>query len=173
MHPVNHIASLMKQHNIFLKAGCVDNRINKQLKASGHFEFGDLRKIVEFNNPLESQRVLKLWAEGEEVKGWANYWNYLYKNILKQSVEDEKIKKAVLFIRFEDLCGDSESTIDKIFKHCQLENSNFSEIKAKYSSRLSLPEYYQHDFNTNEINDILHATHEVSLNFNYDINNYN
>jgi hypothetical protein len=172
-HPVNHIASLMKQHKIYLDAGARDARINKQLKASGHFEFGKIRKIIEFDNSNEANKILDLWNNGDEIKGWARYWNYLYRNILEQVESSTEIKKAVCFVKYEDLCINSEPTIDIILNHCQLDNSNFKQIKAKYTTRLSLPQYYQIDFNRREIEEIIQLTQEVATRFNYDINNYN
>ncbi len=172
-HPVNHIASLMKQHKIYLDAGNKDKKINKQLSASGHFEFGAIRKVIEFGSPEDSQKVLNYWSNVEEIKGWSIYWNYLYKSLIEQVESSIEVKNAVLFIKYEDLCIDSDTTIDNILNHCQLDNSNFNEIKAKYSSRLSLPKYYQPDFNSSQINEIIQITQEVGSKFDYTNNNYN
>ena len=172
-HPINHIASLVKQHNIYLKAAAANPKIDGQLAASGHFEFGNIRQIINMNDSDYFNKVTELWKSKQEIKGWAHYWNGLYQaaNQLKQ--KSSQLNNAIMFIKYEDLCNQSEQTIDDIIHHCQLDNTQFSTIKKHYSKQLTLPNYYKIPFNSHEISEILNITQTVSEKFGYNADNYN
>ena len=170
-HPVNHIASLTKQHKHYLEAASKNSKINKQLIASGHFEFGTHRHIVNFNDTTYAQTVLKCWNNKQEIAGWSHYWQGLYQQVYELKHRNEKFNHAIQFIKFEDLCTHSEKTLTDIFQHTRLNNTKA--IISKYKNRLSLPKYYQLSFNQEEINTILDITQTVSDIFGYNKNNFN
>src|SRR5262249_57886780 len=73
--PVGHIASLVRQHQRFSQAQRQHPRALAQMQRSGHFEFGLGRRPM---NPGDTDRVRdieRVWAAGEEVRGWARYWS--------------------------------------------------------------------------------------------------
>jgi hypothetical protein len=73
--PVGHVASLMKQHRLFCAEESRDPKVLAYMQRAGHFEFGlDLRPI-NFGDLDIVTRVQKLWAAGDEVRGWAAYWS--------------------------------------------------------------------------------------------------
>lgn len=169
-HPVNHIASLMKQHEIYLNAAKNNSQIDRQLAASGHFEFGNLRKIVQIGKIQYAQNVKHLWQSKDEIKGWATYWLGLYNAVLELQ---KHLPNSIKFVKYEDLCNNSDAKIVEIFNFCQLQSNNVERIKETFSAKLSLPKYYKIPFNQDEINQILNITQTVSSNFGYNAENLN
>lgn len=153
-NPVNHIASLIKQHRFFLKADAENPRVATQLALSGHYEFGPKRSAVNLGNDGQHQAITNAWAEGHEVEGWALYWAASYQFLLDQVRVNEDLAQATLFIAYEDLCDHSEQTIDSITAHCALEPDVFADVREYYCEHLSVPEYYQPDFSSEEIDKI-------------------
>ena len=172
-HPINHIASLVKQHNIYLKAAKDNQKIDGQLAASGHFEFGNNRQIINMPGSDYSDKVAELWQHNKEVQGWAHYWQGLYASIDELKHKNPQLNEAIQIFKYEELCHNSEQTIDDIINHCQLEEADFLKIKKSYDKELSLPNYYKIPFNTDEINEILNITQTVSEKFGYNADNYN
>ena len=172
-HPINHIASLVKQHNIYLNAAIDNPKIDGQLAASGHFEFGKIRQIVNMNDSDYYENVTNLWEAGDEIKGWAHYWAGLYQAIKQLKQKSPELDACIKFIKYEDLCRQSDPTIDEIITHCQFNETLFTDIKKQYADQLSLPQYYEIPFNHKEIKEILNITQTVSDNFGYNADNYN
>jgi len=172
-HPVNHIASLMKQHEIYKKAAQNNNRVDSQLAASGHFEFGNLRQIINMDHSQYKERVLNLWEKNQEIKGWAHYWQGLFDAVSKIKKQSKQLDNAIKFIKYEDLCLLPKNTIGDLLQHCHLDESGFSPHLSKYEEKLSLPRYYKITFDQEEINEILQITQTVSEKFGYNKNNYN
>ena len=154
-NPVNHIASLIKQHNFFLKADAQNPSVAHQLALSGHFEFGPKRNAVHLGNDEQHQSITNAWAQDREVEGWALYWAASYQYLLNLARTHGDFENASLFISYEDLCVHSEKTIDIVTDHCALELEVFTSVRAYYCDHLSVPEYYQPDFSPQEI-DIIH-----------------
>jgi len=150
-NPVNHIASLIKQHKFFLKADAENPRVARQLALSGHYEFGPGRSAVHLGDDKQHQAITDAWADGREVEGWALYWAASYQFLLDQARSHEGFAQASLFISYEELCGHSEEVIDSITDHCALAADVFSDVRAHYCEHLSMPEYYQPDFSTEEL----------------------
>jgi len=149
-NPVDHIASLMKQHGFFLQAQAEDFRVARQLALAGHFEFGPNRRAINLGNDELHRAVNEAWAEGREVDGWARYWAETYRFLLDQARTHRHFARASLFVCYEDLCGLSGQTIDHIIAHCRLEPRVFAAIHAYYCDHLRLPEYYKPNFTAEE-----------------------
>lgn len=166
-NPVNHIASLIKQHKFFLQAGAENPRVAHQLALSGHYEFGPKRSAVHLGNDEQHQSITDAWSEGREVEGWALYWAASYRFVLDQARSHEDLAKASLFISYEDLCSHSEETIDHITDHCALDPGVFAEVRAYYCEHLSVPEYYQPDFSPAELDIIQRICEPVVAELNH------
>jgi len=152
--PVHHVASLVKQQALFTRASQEDSRVALQLAYSGHFEFGPDRTAVNFGNAQISQAISDAWEHGQEVEGWARYWAMTYRYILDQLQQYPEVREACLLFRYEDLCTHSVSVIETILKHCELSPEEFRRISLEYAERLKLPDYYQPDFEPNELRQI-------------------
>ena len=149
-NPINHIASLVKQHRFFLKAQETDPRIGKQLAFTGHLEFGPYRSAIHFGNNANHQAIKQAWADGREVEGWALYWAETYRYLLDQARTNEAVKQACRFFSYEELCDNSEQSIDRVVEHCELDPHTFTSVREYYSDHLSPPDYYRPDFDNTE-----------------------
>lgn len=148
--PAQHIASLAKQHRLFMAASRHDPRTPRQLAWSGHFEFGPRRNFVHFGDESAARSIRECWAGGREVEGWARYWAATYRHLFERLQAESELRTAVLLFRYEDLCRRSEPVIDAIFEHARLDTDRFGGLRAEYASRLSLPDYYDAGFSAAE-----------------------
>ncbi len=160
--PVQHVASLAKQHALFTRASQEDARVPLQMAMSGHFEFGPRRVPVNFGNQQATQAIIDCWQQGREAEGWARYWAEAYQHIQDQLEEFPEVRKACLLFRYEDLCTHSASLIDTILEHCELPENGFEAIRTEFINRLSPPDYYQVDFSTDELSQIAHHCDPVN-----------
>ncbi|MDJ0652680.1 MAG: sulfotransferase [Xanthomonadales bacterium] len=148
--PVAHIASLQKQHRLFSEGQTANPRMRFQLGASGHFEFGLDRTPINWGDSQATREILDCWQEGQEVRGWALYWAGLYQYLVDQVESSTSLSDAAHWVAYEQLCSESESTIDRLLDQCALPAEPFSEQRARYSAELTLPDYYQPHFSAEE-----------------------
>ena len=79
--PVWHIASLMKQHRLFLDGQRDNPAAQRHLRRVGHFEFGEDRRPIRIGDGATTRDIAELWQAGEEVRGWARYWAQVHHHI--------------------------------------------------------------------------------------------
>jgi hypothetical protein len=159
--PEHHIASLAKQHALFCRAHAIDPRVGRQLAMSGHFEFGPFRKPVHFGDAQAVEAIQAAWNDGREVEGWARYWASTYSFVADQLDEQAELAARCLIFRYEDLCARSESVIDGILAHCQLEAQPFADARTRFAEMLTLPDYYRASFSDTETDLIAQHCAEV------------
>ena len=158
--PVHHIASLIKQHRLFQAAEGADGRILDHMRRAGHFEFGlDLRPI-NFGHAGATARVRALWAEGEEVRGWAAYWADVYGHVLARLAADDGLRQAVKIVRFHELCRKSERVLADLFDHCGLAVTD--QDLARWAARLTAPSYYRPAFSERDLDVIAEETGAIA-----------
>lgn len=148
--PVDHIASLAKQHQFFLEQHRLNPRIGHMLSLNGHFEFGPHRRALCFGDQAEWQSTQDAWNTGREVEGWARYWSACYRHLLEQTHDDQTLAAACRFISYERLCEQSGDVIDEILSHCVLDATAFKDQRSRYSHILSRPDYYAPEFTAAE-----------------------
>lgn len=163
--PAAHVASLIKQHNLFCKA-CENNpQALEHLRQVGHFEFGlDLRPINMGNNQC-IQEILKLWSGADHVRGWARYWNHVYKNLADMLESNADLKKASIVVRYEDFCRHPASTIEAIMNHGAFTNE--PEKIDEFCEYISAPNYYNCPFDNEEMAVIHEETKQAAKYFCY------
>ncbi len=171
-HPINHLASLEKQHNKFLAAGLENSNIDKQLAASGHFEFGQLREVIDFSNGSTARQIKTLFSQDQEIRAWSEYWLAFYRNMMDLKNKSKVYDKAIKFIKYEDLCDQSEACIDEILEHVELGHSNSDALKAKYTGQLSRPDYYKMPYSDQHVELIMKITQPLASVFRYDTENH-
>lgn len=162
--PVWHIASLMKQHRLFVAAEQADPRVLRHMQRAGHFEFGLDRRAIAVGDGETAEEVMRLWADGEEVAGWAAHWALLYGHI-DACLGDPEIAAATKIVRYEDLCADPSATMASVLDHCALADSG--QLTALARERISAPDYYQPDFSEAERDIIRQRTAAVAARFGY------
>ena len=158
-HPLGHIASLMKQHELFKRGQSGNKRARDHLKRVGHLEFGLDRSPINTGDPALTQSILTLWNNGEEVRGWARYWNQIYTFLGNEVGTKPKLKEASHLIRFEDLCDRPAEIITAMLDHCGYPQDPVF-IKS-VAATIHAPTYYKSKFTQVEEAIILEETAEA------------
>ena len=80
------------------------------------------------------------WAAGDDVLGFALYWNMLHRFIFDQLSNNIRLSQNALVIPHGLLCKSPEHTLRTLFTHCQLSlseamlNKHASDIRARRES---------------------------------------
>nr|WP_297459834.1 sulfotransferase [uncultured Halomonas sp.] len=147
--PVWHIASLMKQHRLFLAGERDHPEALTHMQRVGHFEFGLDRRAINLDDDEAVADVQACWERGDDVLGWARYWALIHNHILDRLEADPDLKEAALIVRFEDLCQAPREYLQRILEHCGLPaDAAFVEDAA---SGIHFPTYYEPGFTPAEM----------------------
>ncbi|MDQ1013427.1 hypothetical protein QFZ82_007995 [Streptomyces sp. V4I23] len=168
-HPVNHVASLLKQDRIWRDLHRDDPRQAKSIQLTGHHAFGPSEVAANVGDDAVIQQIQQCRQEGRNARSRALYWASVYGFVLSQLEDDPELARSVCVVRYEDLCGNPAETIDRILAHTGLSHDDFAATRAQYTEKLSLPDYYRPAFNDAELADIVDATHNVAEAFGYDL----
>lgn len=152
--PVGHIVSLMRQHARFATAGKEKPRIVSHMAQAGHFEFGLNRIPIHSGDTERVTQIENAWENGEEVRGWALYWDMLYRFVYNQLMQDRALAKQVLVLPFEELCEKPKETLDQLFRHSAFP-VNVQERDA-LATNIRTPDYYTHNLSDSDL-DMIHA----------------
>jgi hypothetical protein len=163
--PREHVASLRKQHALFLEAARAYPRSVNYLDRVGHFEFGQHRVPINAGDDQRVREVVRLWEAGDEVRGWARYWAHVYGHLADRLEANAKLREATLVVHHEDLCSDAEGTLLRLFEHCGLTEA--SAIIGRYQDALHQPTYYRPRFSEEEEQTIERETASVGRLFGY------
>lgn len=164
--PVWHIASLMKQQTLFEAGEKAHPRAIDHLRRVGHFEFGLDRRPINPGDTEATEKIEALWANGQEIEGWAHYWALIHKAVADQLDADLTLAQATRVVRYESLCSDSMRVLAGFHDHCDLEIDDATLQAA--SQQLHAPTYYRPAFDPEEIETIRHITGPVAKRFGYD-----
>jgi len=163
--PAGHVASLVRQHQRF-SAACAGNpRGLAHLREVGHFEFGLDRRPINTGDVGRTAEIQRLWESGEEVRGWARYWSQVYGYVAERLDANERLSRAALVVRYEDLCGSPQAEVRRVLDHCRV-TAAVPAIDA-FSRRLSPPDYYASRFTDSELDVIRAETHATAKRFGY------
>jgi hypothetical protein len=163
--PSTHIASLMKQHGLFCASEKAHPRSRDYLRRVGHFEFGLDRRTANIGNHPKTGEIVELWANGEEVRGWARYWNLIYRYVANQLDNNDSLRRATTIVRFEDLCQKPAETIGALMEHCEL--SDFGAVVEHFAGKINYPSYYRASFSSDELKIIDQETGKTASRFGY------
>lgn len=147
--PEAHVASLRKQHRLFLEAAEEHPRSLAHLDRVGHFEFGAHRRPVHAGDPEAVARIQADWREREELRGWARYWAHLYGWVADRLAADERLAQAVLLVSYEELCRAPARVLRRILAHTGFDRE-VAEVVDRFAARIRLPSYYEPDFTEEE-----------------------
>ena len=168
-NPVDHVASLIKQDRIWAELEHSDPRQIEIIELTGHHEFGPHQVMANVGNPEELREIRRLFDSGHVAESRARYWAYVYGFVAKQLQDDPELAKSVCVVRYEDLCTDSLTTIDRIVAHTELQPETFAATREAYNEKLSFPDYYKPKFDAEQLSAITSATSEVASEFGYDV----
>lgn len=167
-NPVNHIASLIKQTELFMAMEEENPLLMDWHRLTGHSEFGHYQTCINTGNDEIIHKIRSLWKNQETyVKGWAHYWAQIYDYVINLLEANSDVKNATLIVRHEDLCDNPAETIDRILEHTELPLTNFEIIKKYYCRHLHKPTYYTPNFSNQELLDISEITKQTASRFGY------
>lgn len=164
--PVWHIASLMKQHRLFLEGQRDNPPAQRHLHRVGHFEFGQDRQPINLGDDAATAEIVALWRDGEEVRGWARYWSRVHHYIADLIESDPALGRAIRVLRYEALCAEPRATLVDLLSHCQL--SADPALVSYAAGRLHLPTYYQPRFSADELSIIAEEASGAARRFGYE-----
>jgi hypothetical protein len=164
--PIWHIASLIKQHGLFLEGQHDNPPAQRHLRRVGHFEFGEDRRPINVGDAIATAQVMELWRTGEEVRGWARYWSQLHHYIADLIESDQALRKAILVVRYEDLCAEPHRTMSELLAHCDLPAG--AEFLSSAAGQFHQPSYYRPRFSPAELSIIAEETSDSARRFGYE-----
>ncbi len=160
-NPIDHIASLIKQHNLFCQLEKDNNKVLIYMQNSGHFEFGLDRRPINFGNAEVISEIQKCWESGDEIRGWALYWSSVY-SYVADLLENERLLSKIILVDYDELCENPFETLDFIYGKCEL-NVDISLIMEQ-AKTISSPDYYKNNFTKSEIDQIINETDNIFTN---------
>ena len=112
--PVQHAASLLRQHQNFLKLNRQDPFIAEYMTAIGHFDFGANLRPIDFDGWLDSRATI----DYGDLSFWIEYWQACYTHLLDRAAECP----AVLFVDYDRLCRQPDQDLALLGRALELEN---------------------------------------------------
>lgn len=147
--PVSHIASLVRQHQLFSAGQRGNGRALRYMQRSGHFEFGLDRRPINLGNGCRVRLVLDAWERGDEIRGWARYWAMTHDFLADLLESNEAVKRAAMIVRFESMCDTPAETIRTVMEHCRLPEAE--PAVARFAPTIRRPNYYSVPFSSADL----------------------
>lgn len=135
--PCEHAISLFRQHQNFSEKHQGTSFTRKYMADIGHFEFGDLHKLIDF--PEIEQKLGHLNSDHSDY--WLAYWLacYQYLNALPE--------KGLCFVSYAELCADGETCLGRLCKRIGLDVSKqqIHEAASHLKAAPGRKQYYHFD----------------------------
>ncbi len=142
--PEDHIASMLKQHELLGREQENDPRGIRYMRRHGHYEFGlDFRPI----NFGDAETIIKEWRAENFIKAYAIYWAQTHEFIHKTLQENPGLKKQCLIVKYDEFCTQPAEMIKTILDFCGLEGPS---LTMRWSEKISAPTYYEPSFSAEE-----------------------
>jgi hypothetical protein len=131
-HPLTHIHSLVRQHQLFSNYAAADARVSRCLAAAGHFEFGPQRMPIRLNAE-QGDRVLAAWASGDEYLGYGIQWSAIYGFVAELRRTKREVARRTIVVRYEDLCAQPEPTMRHLLQTLELDQHDATRLFVQLS----------------------------------------
>lgn len=113
--PVQHAASMLRQHRRFLSLHEEDDFVRRYMEAIGHHEFGKGLRPVDFGGWLD-EIGWEGWdadsppppADPERLEFWIRYWVTVYRDVLDRAAE------RVSLLSYARLTGEPEEALARV-----------------------------------------------------------
>jgi hypothetical protein len=158
--PREHVASLIKQHRLFVAGETRHPRALVQMQCCGHFEFGRDRRVPRLDDLEAAASVERLWNAGEEVRGYARSWSLVYGFLARRLAANAALRAAAMVVPFEELCQRPIEMLQRLAEHCELPGDE--SLRQKLAARLHAPTYYRPGFSESEEAAIEEETRDVA-----------
>lgn len=136
----------------------------RYMRRHGHFEFGLDFRPINFGNPETTNQILSYWNAGDIVSAYAMYWSETYAHLFDTVNGDNNLKKNALFIRYDDLCENTEVRLTELLDFCAITKDKDT-IISDWKDKISAPDYYKIDLSDEEQTRIKNITAETAAKF--------
>jgi hypothetical protein len=113
--PFQHAASLLRQHENFVRMQEQEPFVREYMAGIGHFDFGHNLRPVDFGGWLGSQRRDPP-AEARTLAFWLKYWVQAYERLLADAADGR-----VLLVDFDGLCAEPEALLLRLGRRLGVE----------------------------------------------------
>lgn len=110
--PLQHAASLQRQHLNFLKIHKEDSFACKYMENIGHYDFGKNLRPIDFDNWFSSEKGL----DPSTILFWLQYWISTYQYLLKNTLDH------ITFFSYDSLWENPQKSLDKFGKLLEIKN---------------------------------------------------
>jgi hypothetical protein len=162
--PVEHVASLARQHQLFCGYAETDPRVPLYLAAAGHYEFGPQRKPIIYSREA-GPALREAFAAGDDVRAYALQWAEVYRHVAR--LKASGLSDRVLVVRYEDFCADPVAGLAGIIAFCGLADPDGA--IAAYAKDISVSEAPVPDAIAARRGEIEALVGEVAASFGYAI----
>jgi len=146
-NPVDTIASLIKQHNLFCDVEKENPKVLSYMQNLGHFEFGLDRRPINFGNTDQALEIKQLLDE-ESITGYIKYWNMIYEYV-SGLVNKNTSEQNLLLVDYDKFCENPITMLKSIYDFCEIDIEK-STIE-KQAETISAPTYYKPKLSQKEI----------------------
>lgn len=112
--PVQHAASLLRQHRNFLDLHARDSFARSYMAGIGHFDFGANLKPVNFDRWMDDTRH----RDPTTINFWLAYWIAAYRHIL------DRHRARVILVAHDELCAKPRPQMTKLAARLRLKDSD-------------------------------------------------
>jgi len=151
--PIQHASSLLRQHLNFLKIHKQDKFARKYMNDTGHFDFGENLRPINYDHWLSSNTL----SNSNDLSFWLVYWINTYKYLVNHA--SEKVK----FFSFDLLCEDPKTGLEQLGQKINIKNQ---EALFRNIDRIKAPKHFVIDGIDqdiiNQANEILASLYEIS-----------
>lgn len=102
-HPVEHAASLLRQHQNFTQMHASEPFVRRYMADIGHFEFGELRRPIAFQSTPELTRR----HDPMGMDYWIGYWIAAFEHLLSH-------RDKVVLVSYENTCAGGQGALETI-----------------------------------------------------------
>jgi hypothetical protein len=122
-HPITHIASLLRQHELFCHYSKEDSRVGRYLEATGHYEFGPQRVPIHMHRSSIEPIRTALRNQHDHI-AYAIQWRDIYAKPLTLLNEKPSLVQQITIVKHEDFCSDPYAAWQRIAKTCDLDEKS-------------------------------------------------
>lgn len=130
--PLQHASSLLRQHRNFLTIHKQDLFARKYMEDTGHFDFGNNLRPVNFDNWLLNEGDF----DPNTLLFWLKYWICTYQYLLTNA------NTHVKFFSYDLLCNDPRRNLEQLGKYLEIKDIESFKMNA---DRIIAPKLYQVD----------------------------
>jgi Sulfotransferase family len=134
-HPLDHAASLLRQHRNFLEMHKNEAFIRRYMADLGHYEFGDLHRPIAFlgiDELLSNRNPL-------ELDYWLAYWIAAFEHVLDR-------RDKVLLMSYEAICIDGKRRLTDLCTQLEIPGEGMLDTVATIFKAPSLPRVDRTEF---------------------------